>query len=140
MNASTYRSIREEAQTLLSGSLRNRACQQSTRQQQIGASYEPGVNNSVNKILSRLRDGILWLTKQHKAWLDGDPDAVSHEAFSKALAGWDTMERELRELGYRDCLFFDSGERCPEDGPVLCEACVKPVQGIRQISFQLQQG
>jgi hypothetical protein len=81
-------------------------------------------NAESDKLLSRLRAGTEWLTAQHKSWLDGNPYAESDERFSAAVEGWDLLERKLRqEFGYEGCI-FGPDQRCPEDAPVRCDACV----------------
>jgi hypothetical protein len=76
-------------------------------------------------LLGRLQAGQRWLTEQYGRWLDGGSDAASDEEFSKALGGWDALEKGLRGLGYLGCV-CGPGQHCPEDAPVRCDSCVGP--------------
>lgn len=75
-------------------------------------------------ILSRLRAGQRWLTNQHRLWLGDDSAAASDEEFSRALAAWDALERVFRCTGYTGCI-WGADKHCSEDGPVVCDGCVK---------------
>jgi hypothetical protein len=82
------------------------------------------VNPAVGALLSRLQAGSQWLTAQHQAWIDEVESAVSDQKFSRALAAWIELERELRALGFEGCIFLGPGGQCPEDTPVSCDFCV----------------
>jgi hypothetical protein len=84
--------------------------------------FEP--NPVADHLLSRLQAGSKWLTAQHKAWLEGNPDSASDARFSTALDAWAELKRSLRAVfGYEGCV-FGPDRRCPEDAPVLCDFCV----------------
>jgi hypothetical protein len=77
------------------------------------------------KALSRLRAGTEWLTAQHKAWINDQPEGATDERFSTALEGWDLLERKLRkEYGYEGCI-FGPGQHCPADSPVCGDSCIE---------------
>jgi hypothetical protein len=85
--------------------------------------FEP--NAVTNILLSRLQNGSRWLSAQHLAWLEGNPDAASDERFSVALAAWGELERSLRLVfGYDGCA-CGPDRRCPEDAPVICDFCME---------------
>jgi hypothetical protein len=80
-------------------------------------------------LLKRLVNGQTWLTQEHEKWATDNPDTASDTGFQKALDGWVAMETHLREKhGYRQCIHGE-GQRCPEDAPVRCDACVKAQEG-----------
>ena len=72
---------------------------------------------------ARLRAGSGVLTEQHRLWLDGDANAWDDVTFSWALAGWNDIEKVLRQNGYTDCI-FGPGHACPEESPVSCDGCL----------------
>jgi hypothetical protein len=85
------------------------------------STYQP--TSESEKVLNRLRAGTEWLTAQHKAWINDQPEAATDERFSTALEGWDLLERKLRqEFGYEGCI-FGPAQHCPADSPVTCDAC-----------------
>ena len=71
----------------------------------------------------RLRAGAKWLKEQHTLWVNDDPAAATDAEFSKALAGWDAMERVFRCSGYDGCIFAPDAA-CLQDAPVSCDACL----------------
>jgi hypothetical protein len=80
-------------------------------------------NPLVDHLLDRLRKGLEWLTAQHQAWDNGDPDATSDKAFSAALAAWTEMEQSLRAVFDLEGCVLGPDQQCPEDAPVRCDAC-----------------
>lgn len=82
-------------------------------------------NALTDHLLSRLQAGSQWLTAQHQAWPEDQPDTASDERFSVALAAWDEMERPLRLVfGYEACV-FGPDRRCLDDAPVICDFCAE---------------
>ena len=47
---------------------------------------------------ARLQAGSGWLTEQHRLWLDGDANDWDDVTISKALAGWNDLDRTSRGL------------------------------------------
>jgi hypothetical protein len=88
----------------------------------------------------RLQRGQAWLAEQHGRWLAGDLQAVSDEEFSRALAGWDSLERQLRSLGYGSCIC--GPERCPADTVATCDACIpgSTVEAQQPVGVAVQGG
>jgi hypothetical protein len=94
---------------------------------------------NIEYLRTRLRVGQQWLTREYQRWLVGDPQAATDERFSRALAGWDALERILRQLyEYQGCI-FGPAQSCPEDAPVQCDGCLvdsgPPL--MRQLSLAL---
>jgi hypothetical protein len=74
-------------------------------------------------LLKRLRSSQRWLTAELENWAAGNPDAASDTDFQKALDGWVAMEMQLRERhGYMGCI-HGTGEHCPPDSVMNCDAC-----------------
>jgi len=75
-------------------------------------------------LVQRLRDGQAWLTDQHHLFLADDPCAADGTSFSRALAGWDALEQDLRQkFGFSGCI-RGPDQACPGDAPARCSACV----------------
>jgi hypothetical protein len=79
-------------------------------------------DSAIDALRSRIQGGSRWLLAQHEAWIDGTESAVSDRKFSRALAAWTELERDLRSLGYHLCVFGPGGH-CPDAAPVTCDAC-----------------
>lgn len=80
-------------------------------------------------LLQRLLAGSRWLTAARSAWAEDRPDAPTDARFSAALAAWDVLERKLRhQFCYEGCV-YGPGQRCPEDAPVTCDACIVIAKG-----------
>ena len=75
----------------------------------------------------RLQLGQQWLGREHQRWLVGDPKAVTDERFSRALVGWDALERVYRCAQPSGCIWV-AVKSCYEDAVVLCDGCVGGVQ------------
>ena len=75
------------------------------------------------QVLTRLVDGSRWLTAQHAAWLIDDSSAADDTEFYHALDGWERLEEQLRDSGYRDCI-YGQGEHCPKSAIADCAACI----------------
>ena len=78
---------------------------------------------TVEALRTRLQVGQQWLTTEHQRWLAEDPQVASDERFSRALAGWDALERVFRSSDYAGCI-WGPGKACPEETVVLCDGCV----------------
>jgi hypothetical protein len=74
-------------------------------------------------LVGRLQAGSQWLTAQHEAWLEGNPDAARDERFSVALAAWGEMERSLRLVFSYGVCVFGPDRRCPVNSRVTCDFC-----------------
>jgi len=85
-------------------------------------------------LLERLRAGHAWLLQQYALSFRDDFSEQQRDMFSKGMATWDELEREVRSVhGYSACVFGLEG-RCPPDSPVLCDECVgvRAVQNVTQ--------
>ena len=81
------------------------------------------IPNVSDALVSRLQKGQQWLMVEHLAWLSDAP-AADDQQFSHAFNGWVELEEKLRLDGYQDCIWGPE-KSCPEDSPVLCDACVR---------------
>lgn len=86
----------------------------------------------IERLRTRLQGGQQWLATEHQRWLLGDTQAATDERFSRALAGWDALERVFRCTGYTSCIWGE-GKACPEDAVALCDGCVGGVELQRQL-------
>ena len=82
-----------------------------------------GLSETAKLLIKRLRRGQQWLTAQHRSWLTGTL-IVDDPRFTKALEGWDALERVVRCSGYWECIWSSNGS-CPDDAPVVCDHCAK---------------
>ena len=86
-----------------------------------------GAMMNIERLGGRLQVGQQWLARQHGRWLADDPQAATNGQFSRALAGWDALERVFRSTGYTGCI-WGQGKSCPEESVVRCDGCVGGVQ------------
>ena len=77
---------------------------------------------NIERLRTRLQVGQQWLGREHGLWLAGDPKAASDERFSRALAGWDALERVYRCARPSGCIWAPD-RACPEDAVALCDGC-----------------
>jgi hypothetical protein len=78
---------------------------------------------NIKALRIRLQVGQQWLAKEHQRWLVADPQAANDERFSRALAGWDALERVYRCARPSGCI-WGPGRSCPEDTRAVCDSCV----------------
>ena len=82
---------------------------------------------NIERLGARLQVGQQWLARQHGRWVLGDPKAATDEQFSRALAGWDALERVFRCAQPSGCI-WGPGKFCSTDAVALCDGCVGGVQ------------
>ena len=87
---------------------------------------------NTERLRTRLQVGQQWLGREYQRWLAGDPKAVTAERFSRALAGWDALERVFRCARPSGCIWAPD-RSCPEDAVALCDGCVGGVQSQPQL-------
>jgi hypothetical protein len=78
---------------------------------------------NIEALRTRLQVGQQWLAKEHQRRVVGDPQAATDERFSRALAGWDALERVYRCARPRGCI-WGPGRSCPGDAVGVCDSCV----------------
>ena len=82
---------------------------------------------NTERLRTRLQLGQQWLVREHGLWIADDPKAATDERFSRALAGWDALERVFRCTGYTGCI-WEPDKICPDGAVVLCDGCVGGVR------------
>ena len=84
---------------------------------------------SLERLITRLKNGHLWLLDQHRKWQSGDPDAASDEEFSMHWNRWWEMDQQLRDdYRFRGCIHAPDGT-CPDGFP--CRFCSdRPVPAV----------
>ena len=87
---------------------------------------------NIERLRTRLQVGQQWLGTEHQRWLAGDPQAATDERFSRALGGWDALERVYRCARPSGCIWAPD-RACPEDSVAVCDACVGGVQSQPQL-------
>jgi hypothetical protein len=101
-----------------------RRCKLEIMQSISSTALDEKLTLGTEQTLLRLKAGIRWLAIAHSEWVDGKPNAPTDDRFSTALEGWELLERKLRdEFGYEGCV-LGPDQRCPDDGPVMCDACL----------------
>ena len=81
------------------------------------------------RMLYRLRMRQRWLSEQYERYFDRPGEAATHELFSRRMAEWDLLERQLRNhFGYQDCIHgpgsaVQTNETTSDKAPVRCIAC-----------------
>ena len=88
------------------------------------ATVDARRQESVERLLSRLRNGHTWLTEVHLQLLEErEVYEGLEDRFLEAFDSWDAMDQMLRELySYQGCV-VGPGQRCPDESPVSCRAC-----------------
>jgi hypothetical protein len=77
---------------------------------------------NIERLRTRLQVGQQWLAREYQRSLVGDPKAASDERFSRALAGWDALERVYRCARPSGCI-WGPGRSCPADAVGTCDSC-----------------
>lgn len=91
-----------------------------------------GAMMNIERLRTRLQLGQQWLSREHQRWLAGDPKVVTDARFSRALGGWDSLERVFRCTGYTGCI-WGPDKACPEDAVGICDGCVGGVQSQKRL-------
>ena len=78
---------------------------------------------NIERLRTRLQVGQQWLVREHGLWLAGGSKAATDERFSRALVGWDALERVYRCARPTGCI-WDTGKSCATDAVALCDGCV----------------
>ena len=74
---------------------------------------------SLERLITRLKNGHTWLLDQHQKWQAGDSDAESDEEFSRVWNRWWELDQRLRaDHGFQGCVYDPDGT-CPEGFPCL---------------------
>lgn len=77
---------------------------------------------TIDHLRTRLQAGQQWLTRENQRWGANDPNAATDERFSRALAGWDALERVYRCARPSGCIW--SPKFCPQACVATCDSCV----------------
>ena len=82
------------------------------------------LDQPVDRLLKRLREGHQWLCQDIEKFHSDPPSAAAGEVFGRMLALWDDLEVAVRHVHeYKGCVLGD-GRECLAGGPVRCSACV----------------
>jgi hypothetical protein len=94
------------------------------RLQALQAEAVAALPTEGRELLTRLRKGAEWLLDHHRLWQDESPGAAGDALFGKMLHLWADLNEQLRaEYAFKGCV-RGPGQRCPDDAPVVCMACI----------------
>ena len=86
---------------------------------------ESALSPEGRELLVRLRKGAAWLLDHHRLWQDNSPGAAGDALFGKMLHLWADLDEQIRaQYAFKGCV-CGPGQKCPEDAPVVCMACVR---------------